>query len=170
MTADPETHSVATKVDYRELVTVIVALSIPFIITVVLLHWLQDHISTFHGSDEELFYPIIQQFVETFPRMQLWDYQSATTPLFYVAGWLGQEREDIRARYMVALFADCRRYGCDAVGGASAILRGVWISNRWISVAIVALGPTRCRVEPAFLDTNSLWICSRASRMALSRA
>lgn len=61
------------------------ALAIPFIVAVILLHGLHDHISTFHGSDEEKHhYPIILQFIKTFPRMELWNYDAATTPLFHV--------------------------------------------------------------------------------------
>lgn len=60
-------------------------LALPFIIGTVALHGLHDHIVTFHGSDEELNqYPIIMQFAESFPKMKLWDYDSATTPLFDV--------------------------------------------------------------------------------------
>lgn len=60
-------------------------LALPFAIAVISLHGLSDHILTFHGSDEEIdHYPIIRSFIATFPRMDLSDYPSATTPLFHV--------------------------------------------------------------------------------------
>ena len=52
-----------------------VTLALPFIIGTIALHGLHDHIVTFHGSDEEINqYPIIMRFVESFPKMMLWDY------------------------------------------------------------------------------------------------
>jgi hypothetical protein len=63
----------------------LVVLAVPFVAAVVALHGLSDHIATFHGSDEEIYhYPLIVKFIATFPRMDLSDYDSATTPLFHV--------------------------------------------------------------------------------------
>jgi hypothetical protein len=62
-----------------------VVLAAPFVVAGILLNGLQTEIRTFHGSDERVYhYPVILRFIETFPRMQVWDYDSATTPLFHV--------------------------------------------------------------------------------------
>jgi hypothetical protein len=85
MSGGRATSANTTKMDYPRLLVAMLTLSIPFVIAVILLHGLRDHISTFHGSDEEIFhYPTILRFIETFPRMELWNYQSATTPLFHI--------------------------------------------------------------------------------------
>jgi hypothetical protein len=63
----------------------LVVLALPFVIATIALHGLSDHIQTFHGSDEEIFhYPLIRKFIATFPKMDLSDYPSATTPLYHV--------------------------------------------------------------------------------------
>lgn len=63
----------------------LVVLAVPFAVATIALHGLSDHILTFHGSDEEIFhYPIIRKFIATFPKMDLSDYPSATTPLYHV--------------------------------------------------------------------------------------
>jgi hypothetical protein len=67
------------------LVAATTILAIPFVVAAVMLGGLQREIVTFHGSDEKAHhYPVILRFIGTFPRMQIWDYDSATTPLFHV--------------------------------------------------------------------------------------
>jgi hypothetical protein len=84
-TNNDEASSTIAKLDCWQTVIAMLVLSVPFVVTVILLHGLRDHIVTFHGSDEEIYhYPIILRFIETFPRMELWNYRSATTPFFYV--------------------------------------------------------------------------------------
>ena len=62
-----------------------VILSIPFLVVIVLSHGLTQPVSTFHGADELCYhYPVIQKFAVEFPRLDLSDYQSATTPLFHI--------------------------------------------------------------------------------------
>jgi hypothetical protein len=88
---DPQLPDMPTMASYREywpyihFAIALSALALPFIVGTIALHGLRDHIATFHGSDEELFhYPIILNFAETFPKMTLWDYRSAATPLFHI--------------------------------------------------------------------------------------
>ena len=66
-------------------------LSLPFLIMILALHGLKDIYQTFHYTDEpEYHYPIILDFMRTFPRANLADYNSATTPLFHLmAAWFG---------------------------------------------------------------------------------
>jgi len=63
----------------------IVLLSIPFVIVVLATRGLTKTVPTFHGSDElNYHYPTILQFYESWPRINLSDYKSATTPLFHI--------------------------------------------------------------------------------------
>jgi hypothetical protein len=64
----------------------IVLLSIPFVIVVLATRGLTKTVPTFHGSDElNYHYPTILQFYESWPRINLSDYKSATTPLFHIS-------------------------------------------------------------------------------------
>ena len=70
---------------YTQMATAVLILALPFIIVIIALHGLHDQFITYHGNDEKDFhYPIILRFIETFPKMELWDYRSSTTPLFHV--------------------------------------------------------------------------------------
>lgn len=61
-----------------------VMFAVPFAVIIYALDGLRDTYGTFHGGDElEYHYPAIKSFMETFPQMKLWDYSSATTPLFH---------------------------------------------------------------------------------------
>lgn len=60
-------------------------LSVPYLIGIATTHGLQSAFPTFHGMDEAVYhYPIIKRFSESFPQMRIWDYDSATTPLFHM--------------------------------------------------------------------------------------
>src|ERR1019366_6919001 len=84
-TNNDKASSTIAKLDYWQTAIAMFALALPFVVTVILLHGLRDHISTFHGTDEENYhYPIILRFIETFPRMELWDSPASMTPLFHV--------------------------------------------------------------------------------------
>ncbi len=69
----------------RKYIFTAILFAIPFAAIIYALDGLRDTYGTFHGGDElEYHYPAIKSFVETFPQMKLWDYSSATTPLFHV--------------------------------------------------------------------------------------